>query len=77
MHLAIAHFANHKSRPEFEASLTKSLTPEEVKTIVTHFKKEVYPLDKKVVLWMWSNWGGSYNFNFKTSLKMLKKMKAI
>ena len=67
------------SKTEFESRLDKavrdkSLTPQEVRAVKKHFNKEVYPVDKKAVVWMLNNWAGSHNVNFKSNLKQFKKI---
>lgn len=67
------------SKTEFESRLSKavrdkSLTSQEVLAVKKHFEKEVYPVDKKVIVWMLNNWPRSSNVNFKSNVNQFKKI---
>jgi hypothetical protein len=51
----------------------KQLTGKEATDIIKHFKKEIYPLDNKTIVWMWKNLGRE-EVNFYTKFKEIKKL---
>lgn len=74
--LALHYYFNDTNTiAEFEALITgsgKNLEKFEKEGILKHFKKEVYPVDKKIAEWMWGL-GSKIDINFHSQIKKLKK----
>jgi len=74
--LCLHYYFESKTNEEFEKRVIKSMgrhEKEERPLVLKHFKKEIYPVDKKVAYWMWG-FGREINLNFYTKYKELKKL---
>ena len=74
--LALYHYFFSKTIKGFENFMRKhkNLEKWEIEGVLKHFKKEVYPVDKKIIKWMLSI-GRDININFYSNLKKWNKIK--
>jgi len=68
-----------RSNEEFEEWINKSvdkpdqITKEEAVAIIKHFRKEIFPLDRETIMWMYKNLQKD-DINFYTRFKEMKNL---
>lgn len=77
--LVSAYLQRDESPETFEKTIRKCLkneerTEKEAEIIIKHFRKEVFPLDKKILIWMKSNLSGKSRSKFVTKYKEFQKI---
>ncbi len=76
--LSLMKYFDSKGIDDFEKKMnsydgrTDLVNKKEVKYVLNHFRKQIYPVDKKVLKWMFN--ANPKMFNFNDEYKKLKKL---